>query len=128
MANGQCQCGNVRISTTGKPENVRICHCRHCQKSTGAPFFARALFKQEKFRVFGQINTYPSSNQINRVYCPTCGTSLGAWRTNGTFAGIALAIFDDPHTFTPHEHVWFSEKMEWLEVSDDLPKYPNGKP
>jgi len=65
---------------------------------------------------------------LERLFCPKCGTTLGAWRKNGTFAGIALAIFDNRNAFAPTEHIWVSEKMDWLNISDGLPQHLNGKP
>ena len=35
---GGCLCGQVRYGFTGDPLLVGVCHCRNCQKQSGAPF------------------------------------------------------------------------------------------
>jgi hypothetical protein len=125
---GGCLCGAVRFKTEGEPINVRLCHCRNCQKAMGSPFFARALFRQDAITVEGETGRYPTSERLDRVFCKTCGTRLFAWRTNGTAAGVALAAFDDRHAFAPTEHIWLSAKMDWVRLNDDLPQYQEGPP
>ncbi len=125
---GGCLCGAVRLKARGEPINVRVCHCRNCQKAMGSPFFARALFPQEALTIEGDSARYPSSNAIERVFCKTCGTRLLSWRTNGTAAGVALATFDDRNAFTPTEHIWVKEKMNWVKLDDGLPQYAEQAP
>ncbi len=120
---GGCLCGAVRFKCDGEPINVRVCHCRKCQKAMGSPFFARALFEQTAITIQGKTGRDPSSERLERVFCPTCGTRLFAWRTNGTAAGVALATFDDRNAFSPVEHIWVSEKIAWLKLDDGLPQY-----
>jgi hypothetical protein len=108
---GGCLCGAVRFKAEGEPVNVRICHCRNCQKAMGSPFFARALFPQSALTVEGDTASYASSEALDRVFCKSCGTRLFSRRRNGTVAGVALAAFDDRHAFAPTEHIWVAEKM-----------------
>ena len=120
---GGCLCGAVRLKAKGEPINVRVCHCRNCQKAMGSPFFARALFPQDALTIEGDSARYPSSNAIERVFCKICGTRLLSWRTNGTAAGVALATFDDRNAFAPTEHIWVKEKIDWVKLDDGLPQY-----
>jgi hypothetical protein len=60
------------------------------------------------------------------VFCPTCGTRIGSWRTNGTAAGIALVLFDDRNAFSPTDHIWISEKTDWVRIADELPQFSEG--
>ncbi len=125
---GGCLCGAVRFKCEGEPINVRICHCRNCQKAMGSPFFARALFEQSAITIQGETASYPSSDQLDRVFCPSCGTRLFAWRKVGSMAGVALAAFDDRNVFAPTAHIWITEKMGWVRLDDGLPCYPETAP
>src|SRR6266404_3778725 len=125
---GGCLCGAVRFKAEGEPINVRICHCRTCQKAMGSPFNARALFDQKALTVEGETASYPSSARVGRVFCKACGTRLFSWRTNGTAAGVSLAAFDDCNAFAPTEHIWVSDKMDWVRLEDGPPQFPEGTP
>jgi len=123
---GGCLCGAVRFRAEGEPVNVRICHCRACQKAMGSPFYARALYDPKAVTISGDVASYASSETLNRVFCPKCGTTLFSRRTNGTAIGLALAAFDDRNAFAPTEQIWVSEKMTWVDVLQGLPQYPKG--
>jgi hypothetical protein len=125
---GGCLCGAVRFKAEGDPLNVRICHCRTCQKATGSPFFARAVFDQRALTVEGDTGRYPSSELVDRVFCKTCGTRLFAWRKIPAVAGVAIAAFDDRNAFAPTEHTWVSDKIGWVRLEDGLPQYAETVP
>ena len=79
-------------------------------------------------KVEGETAHYPSSAALERVFCKRCGTRLFARRTNGTAAGVALAVFDDRNAFAPTEHIWVSEKMDWVQIDDGLKQYQESVP
>jgi len=121
---GGCFCGAVRFQCKGEPINVRVCHCRNCQRATASPFFARALFAHDALTIEGETARYPSSDALDRMFCPRCGTRLFSWRKTRPVVGVALACFDDRNAFAPTEHIWVSAKMDWVQLDEGLPHFP----
>ncbi|HEX4891764.1 MAG TPA: GFA family protein [Hyphomicrobiaceae bacterium] len=120
---GGCLCGAIRFKVSEPPLNVRVCHCRLCQKATGAPFYARALFETKAVTIHGPLGRHASSAHLDRGFCQVCGSTVGAFRRNGTAAGLALALFDDRNAFVPTDHIWTSEKLDWVLIPDDMPQF-----
>jgi hypothetical protein len=46
---GGCQCGAIRFALSAAPVKISICHCRMCQKASGAPFASFADIPHEDF-------------------------------------------------------------------------------
>ena len=75
---GGCLCGQVRFAASAEPANVRICHCRNCQRAVGGPYFARAIFLANAIERTGETTRWPTSPRIDRLSCTRCGTPLFA--------------------------------------------------
>jgi hypothetical protein len=128
MVEGGCLCGAVRYSARGEPMNVRVCHCRLCQKAVGASFHARAMFRAEAVEVRGPVGRAHSSPDLRRGFCPSCGTTLFSERISLNALGLTLGSLDDPDAFAPTEHIWVSRKQAWLVLADGLPQHLEGPP
>lgn len=124
---GGCLCGQVRWRATAPPANVRVCHCPLCQRWTGAPFFARAVFLAEDFAWAGATTGWPTSERIVRRSCARCGTPLlSAPNDPPARIGVSVATCDDPHALGPTVHIWTSSKVDWLSLDDGLPQCLEG--
>ncbi len=122
---GGCRCGSITFETSGQPVLVEYCHCRSCRHSAGAPMMAWAGFKLDGFSFLsGEPTVHEPSPGVRRSFCGRCGTSLTL--TDARFAEevyVALAAFDDTDAPSPDIHIWRSERLPWLETTDELPRY-----
>lgn len=125
---GGCSCGAVRYETTADPLNQRVCHCRECQKAIGAAFNARVLMRIEDVSITGPTISFFSSETLERGACSRCGSSIFSRRVSAGVIGLTAGSLDEPSLFEPDMHFWVSSKQPWLEISDDLPQYPEGPP
>src|ERR1041384_3229198 len=79
MANeltGGCLCGAVRYRAEGVVR-AGYCHCRMCQKASGAPVVAWLMVPAESYQVTkGRVRAGPASAQASREFCPQCETQL----------------------------------------------------
>jgi hypothetical protein len=100
---GGCICGDVRYETTAPPLRVTVCHCRFCQRATGAAYMVEPVFDLAAFRILqGSPATYDhvsegSGKVVHVHFCRRCGTKL--FLTFERFpgaAGIYAGTFDDP--------------------------------
>src|SRR5262249_12796969 len=82
----------------------------------------------DQVTVTGRTERYPSSPELWRVFCPTCGTRVLAERPSAGRMGIALAAFDDPNGLAPECHIFVASKLAWVRINDDLPQYAEGPP
>lgn len=80
VRSGTCFCEHARVTVTGAPVAVSICHCSICRKLSGAPFSMQALCKAEQVRVEhdGEPETMASSANVERCRCIKCGSPIYA--------------------------------------------------
>jgi hypothetical protein len=127
---GGCLCGAVRYELHGVVRHLCYCHCTSCRRAAGAPMVAWGTVAREDFRVTrGSLSTYRSSPAVLRTFCAQCGTGI-TYRNEARPQDIdvALATLDEPARLAPQAHVWVAEKLPWVQIADDLPRFPAGFP
>ncbi|MDC0658267.1 GFA family protein [Leisingera sp. SS27] len=102
-AKGGCLCGAIRYEIARQPAKVTLCHCRFCQRATGAaymiqPAFAAADFKLRKGTPKNYSHISAGSGKEIRVrFCGTCGTKLfQAFERFEGAIGLFSGTLDDP--------------------------------
>lgn len=121
---GRCLCGSVRWLAIGDPLWQKFCHCDSCRRNCAAPVAAFIAFAEMQVGWSGNPPaSHSSSPGVTRSFCATCGTPV-AYRNTDLPGEVHLyaAALDDPSAFTPEGHDFWSEKLGWLHIRDDLPK------
>jgi hypothetical protein len=121
---GSCLCGTVSWSTTGGPSAVNHCHCEMCRRASGAPVVTWATFKCADVRFSREPMWRKSSEIAQRAFCSACGSAL-AWRgeRNPDLIDLTVGTSDRPDALVPREHIWTENKISWLHIGNDLPRY-----
>jgi len=104
---GGCLCGNVRITATGRPYRVGLCHCLDCRKHHGALFLATAIFPQDAVTIEGETGEY-----AGRHFCPHCGSSV--FSRSDDEVEVHLGALDAPDQFMPTYELWTVRREAWL--------------
>ena len=128
---GRCTCGSVRYRMTSAPMFVHCCHCRWCQRETGASFALNALVEADRVILLTgepEIVATPSNSGKGQkiARCPTCKIAL--W-SNYAGAGdavrfVRVGTLDNPDLLPPDIHIYTASKQPWVTLSRDIPAMP----
>jgi hypothetical protein len=128
MMEGRCTCGSVRYRITSKPLFVHCCHCRWCQRETGASFALNAMIEADRVVVSAGtpelVQTPTNSGKGQKIArCPTCRIAL--W-SNYAGAGdairfIRVGTLAEPDHLPPDIHIFTMSKQPWVVLPPGTP-------
>jgi hypothetical protein len=119
---GGCQCGAIRFALSAPPRRISICHCRMCQKASGAPFASFADIEVGEFSwTRGKPAAFRSSSIAERDYCRDCGTPLSFRRIDGPRIEIMTGAFDRPDMLMPTRQFGSESRLGWVVGIANLP-------
>ncbi|MFM2479895.1 GFA family protein [Celerinatantimonas sp. YJH-8] len=127
---GGCLCGAIRYAIDAILIDAGFCHCKLCQRASGAPAVAWLTIPFTGFSYTqGEIGVYASSANYQREFCSHCGTPL-AFRAmqDPKTIDVTLCSLDDPTAVKPQYHIWCQSKINWLHLDDDLPQFMDAGP
>lgn len=123
MLEGGCECGKIRYRLGSEPIFVNCCHCRQCQKLTGAAFALNAMIEADRVEVTaGGTDLVEARDQIR---CSGCSTLL--WATHPMFGAeilfIRVGTLDEGERLPPDAHFFVRSRHPWVPVPDGVPAF-----
>jgi hypothetical protein len=128
---GGCDCRQVRYRLETAPLFVHCCHCRWCQRESGASFALNAMIEADRVTVLGaepELTDTPSQSGYGQkiARCPRCRIAL--W-SNYAGAGplvrfVRVGTLDEPDRLPPDIHIFTASKQPWVVIPHGAPAVP----
>jgi hypothetical protein len=128
---GRCDCREVRYRMETRPLFVHCCHCRWCQRESGASFALNAMIEADRVTLLAGepeiVDTPSASGKGQKIArCPRCRIAL--W---STYAGagpvvrfVRVGTLDDPDQLPPDIHIFTASKQPWVVIPPGAPSEP----
>ena len=130
-AEGGCACGAVRYRMDSRPLFVHCCHCRWCQRESGASFALNAMIEADRVAQLGEppeLVRTPSASGAGQVIarCPACHVAV--W-SNYAGAGphvrfVRVGTLDAPDLLSPDIHIFTASRQPWVVLPPGTPTVP----
>jgi len=128
---GGCDCRKVRYRLESRPLFVHCCHCRWCQRESGASFALNAMIEAERVTELGQapeLVQTPSESGSGQVIARCSSCKLALW-SNYAGAGpllkfIRVGTLDNPDLLPPDIHIFTKSKQPWVLLPQGVPAVP----
>lgn len=128
---GGCDCRHVRYRMETAPLFVHCCHCRWCQRESGASFALNAMIEAERVTLLAGrplvVDTPSASGKGQRIArCPHC--HLAVW-SNYSGAGphvhfVRVGTLDQPDALPPDIHIFTASRQPWVQLPAGVPAVP----
>jgi len=123
---GGCLCGSVRYRSTSAPLATVQCYCSDCRRIGGTGHATHTVIPETAFNLTGKVREYvkkaDSGNQINRRFCPICGSAI--FHTREGLEGMVVvrtSSLDDPEQAPPDRAIYIDSALSWDYVDPHLP-------
>lgn len=128
---GGCDCRTVRYRLESPPLFVHCCHCRWCQRESGASFALNAMIEADRVTLLAGtpevVDTPSASGKGQKIArCPQCRVAL--W-SNYSGAGpavhfVRVGTLDEPDHLPPDIHIFTASKQPWVVLPEGTPAEP----
>ena len=128
---GGCTCRAVRYALTSTPLFVHCCHCRWCQRESGASFALNAMIEADRVRLLAGapelVDTPSASGKGQRIArCPHCRVALWSHYAGAgdAVSFVRVGTLDEPDWLPPDIHIFTASKQPWVVLPAGVPAVP----
>ena len=128
---GGCDCRYIRYRMKSRPLFVNCCHCRWCQRETGASFALNAMIESDRVEDLGgevELVDTPSESGKGQLIarCPRCRIALWSHYGGGgkLVRFMRVGTLDNPDEFPPGVHIFTESKQPWVVLPEGTPAVP----
>jgi hypothetical protein len=110
---------------------VHCCHCRWCQRETGAAFALNAMIEADRISSLGQepeLVATPSASGLGQEIARCHACRIAVW---SHYAGagplirfVRVGTLDDPALAPPEIHIFTQSKQPWVVIPANMPSVP----
>lgn len=125
---GGCDCRALRYRMLTSPLIVHCCHCRWCQRESGAAFALNAMIESDRVQTLAGepeiVMTPSASGRGQRIArCPSCRIALWSHYSGGGpwYKFVRVGTLDDPDQLPPDVHIFAASKQPWVQLSTQVP-------
>jgi len=118
---GGCTCRKIRYRLTAKPMIVNCCHCRWCQRETGAAFAQNAVIETNRVELLSgapEMVTTPTLSGKGQKIARCSHCQIAVWShyagAGDKFRFVRVGTLDNPDACPPDVHIFTESKQPWV--------------
>jgi hypothetical protein len=125
---GGCLCGEFKYQLGHELSNINNCHCLDCRRASAAPFVTWGSIQTEDFQVIaGELKKVNFADRV-RSFAACCNTPiLFQDSSDAQSVDVTIVSIEDSGSYAPSAEIWTDDKLPWVVLNPELPKYSQAK-
>jgi hypothetical protein len=130
---GSCRCGQIRYAGNAEPIFTGVCHCKDCQKRTGAAFSVFVAVPRSALSIQGSPKSFSvtadSGKENVSRFCPNCGSPIAS--EPASLPGVSIipaGTLDDNSWLKPTMEVFCDSAQGWVQLGGEMQRFPKMPP
>lgn len=128
---GGCDCRLIRYRMETRPLFVHCCHCRWCQRESGASFALNAMIESDRVTNLGaepELVLTPSESGRGQYIarCPKCRVAVWSHYSGSgpVVRFVRVGTLDAPELLPPDVHIFTASKQPWVVIPPGAAAFP----